>query len=95
MVDTQVLTDTLKDFVYKKFPLAKKQGVKNSDPLLNSGIIDSVGILELVTFMEKEFGIHVSDEEMLPEIFQTLDALAAFVQQKGSTTPIKVDNNLK
>jgi acyl carrier protein len=89
MVDTQVLTDRLKDFVYKTFPLAKKQGVKNSDSLLDSGIIDSLGILELVTFIEKEFGIHVSDEEMLPEIFQTVDALAAFTQQKGSTTPIK------
>jgi acyl carrier protein len=84
MVDTQVLTDRLKDFVYKKFPLAKKQGVKNSDPLLDSGIIDSLGILDLVTFIEKEFGVHVSDEELLPENFQTVDALAAFIQQKGS-----------
>lgn len=84
MVDTQVLTDRLKDFVYKKFPLAKKQGVKNSDPLLDSGIIDSLGILDLVTFIEKEFGVHVSDEELLPENFQTLDALAVFIQQKGS-----------
>jgi acyl carrier protein len=84
MVDTQVLTDRLKDFVCKKFPLAKKQGVKNADPLLDSGIIDSLGILDLVTFIEKEFGVHVSDEELLPENFQTLDALAAFIQQKGS-----------
>ena len=84
MVDTQVLTDRLKEFIYKKFPLAKKQGVKNSDPLLDSGIIDSLGILDLVTYIEREFGVHVSDEELLPENFQTVDALALFVQQKSS-----------
>jgi acyl carrier protein len=84
MVDTQVVTDRLKDFVYKKFPLAKKQSVKNSDPLLDSGIIDSLGILDLVAFIEKEFGVHVSDEELMPENFQTVDALAAFVQQKSN-----------
>ena len=81
--------DRLKDFVYEKFPLAKKQGVTNSDPLLDSGIIDSLGILQLIAFIENEFGIYFSDADLLPEIFQTLDALAAFMQQKGSTAPIK------
>ena len=84
MVDTQVLADRLKEFVYKKFPLAKKQSVKNGDALLDSGIIDSLGILDLVAYIEKEFGVHVSDEELLPENFQTIDALAAFVQQKSN-----------
>jgi acyl carrier protein len=81
--------DRLKDFVYEKFPLAKKRGVTNSDPLLDSGIIDSLGILQLIAFIENEFGIYFSDEDLLPENFQTLDALAAFMQQKGSTAPIK------
>jgi acyl carrier protein len=83
-MDTQALTERLKDFVYEKFPLAKMQGVKSSDPLLDGGIIDSLGILDLVTFLEKEFGIHVYDEELLSENFVTLDALTAFIQQKGS-----------
>ena len=50
--------------------------------LLDSGLIDSTGILELVSFLESEFGIVVADEEVVPEHFESVRAIAAFVDAK-------------
>ena len=51
-------------------------------PLLKNGLIDSLGILEVVTFLEREFGIVVSDEELLPENFESIGSLSKFVREK-------------
>jgi len=50
--------------------------------LLDSGLIDSTGIFELVTFLEGEFGIAVADEDIVPEHFETVRQIAAFVDGK-------------
>ena len=52
--------------------------------LLAQGIIDSMGILSLVSFMETRFGIKTSDDDMVPENFETLEALRRFVEKKKS-----------
>jgi acyl carrier protein len=72
----------------KKFVLtviAADLGRDSIDPdedLLEQGIIDSLGVMTLTTFMEDTFGIQVSDEDIVPENFQSLNVLAAFVEQK-------------
>ena len=50
--------------------------------LLDSGLIDSAGIFDLVAFIESTFGVEVSDEEIVPEHFDTLRAIAALVESK-------------
>ena len=75
----------IRNFILDKFPLARKQQIKDSDPLLESGVLDSLGVLDLVTFVEQEFSVHVADEELVPENFQTIDRIAAFVESKSST----------
>ena len=50
--------------------------------LLDSGLIDSAGIFDLVTFIESTFGVEISDEEIVPEHFDTIRAIAAFVDSK-------------
>jgi acyl carrier protein len=59
-----------------------KKSLAPDEDLLMQGIIDSLGILKLVLFMEKSFGIKINNEEMIPENFQTLNALAEFVEKK-------------
>jgi acyl carrier protein len=56
--------------------------VTSETSLLDSGLIDSTGILELVSFLESEFGIRVEDEEIVPENFETVSRIAAFVDSK-------------
>jgi len=47
-----------------------------------SGILDSTGFLELITFIEEKFGIEISDRELIPENFDTLRKVSGFVQNK-------------
>jgi acyl carrier protein len=56
--------------------------LSDGDSLLDSGIVDSTGVLELVAFIEDEFNIEVRDEELIPENLDSLDQLAAFVERK-------------
>lgn len=65
--------------------IAAGLGMDSIDPdedLLAQGIIDSLGVITLTTFMEDTFGIQVDDEDIVPENFQSLNVLAAFVEEK-------------
>jgi acyl carrier protein len=53
--------------------------------LLDAGVIDSTGILELTMLVEETFGIEVRDEEIVPENFDSVDFLAAFIEGKRAT----------
>jgi acyl carrier protein len=55
-----------------------------SDSLLGRGIIDSMGVMELVQFIEESFGVRVDDEDITEENLGSLDAIASFVTSKGS-----------
>lgn len=72
----------VREFILKKFPLARKRRVGDSDALLESGLLDSQGVLEVVAFIEQRFSINVEDEELTTENFQSIDRIAAFVQSK-------------
>lgn len=50
-----------------------------------SGVLDSVGFLDVVTFVEERFHIQIVDGELVPENFDTVDRIADFVQGKRST----------
>lgn len=82
MNDVQTVTDRIRDFVMGKFPLARKRGIKDADPLLESGLVDSMGVLEIVGFLESEFGFQVSDDELTPENFKNIERLTAFVAER-------------
>lgn len=69
-------------FLLEKFPLARKAGIEKDTGLLEKGILDSLGILDVVAFLESEFSIVICDEELVPENFQSLSTLSAFVQSK-------------
>ena len=64
------------------FPLAAEREIGTHDSLLDSGIIDSMGTLEVVEFLEDQFGIEVSDEEMIADHFDSIDSIAQFVDSK-------------
>ena len=57
--------------------------------LLDAGIIDSTGVLELVCFIETTFGIQVADEDMLPESLDSIRAISSYVSRKLSERRIE------
>ena len=72
----------IRTFIYDKFPLAKSRKLPDSSQLLEEGVLDSLGVLELVNFLQDEHGIPIEDEELVPENFASIDAIAAFVEAK-------------
>jgi acyl carrier protein len=56
--------------------------IADDGSLLEAGAIDSVGVLELVALLEQRHGITISDEELVPEHFETIRAIATFVAEK-------------
>jgi acyl carrier protein len=60
----------------------EKKSLAPDEDLLEKGIIDSLGIMKLVVFIEETFGIEVIDEEIIPENFQTINMMVKFIEQK-------------
>lgn len=57
-------------------------GIGNDASLLEAGVLDSLGVLALVNFIEGKYGVTVSEDEMMPENFDSIDAVAAFVGRR-------------
>ena len=52
------------------------------DSLLESGTIDSVGVMALVAYLERDFGVAIGEDDLVPENFDSLSAIAAFVDRR-------------
>jgi acyl carrier protein len=70
------------DFIIDNFLFGDDEGLKDDVSFLDGGIIDSTGILELITFLEDEFSIEIDDEEMIPENLDSINNLLAFLKKK-------------
>lgn len=76
--------DTIKeihDFLVAEFP-SEQSSYAPDENLLAQGIIDSMGLLKLVTFLETKFDIETTDEDLVPENFTTLEMIRDFVERK-------------
>jgi acyl carrier protein len=75
--------DRIRQFITDSFFV---DGFADDESFLRSGIIDSLGMMDLVAFLEKEFGVSVSNAELVPENLDSLARLCAFVERKRSST---------
>jgi len=74
--------NALTKFIETELAKGRKTNIKPSDDLLSEGIIDSLGILQLVGFIEEEFNIVIADEDVVLENFQSIAALNEFLNTK-------------
>jgi acyl carrier protein len=72
----------IRQFILKQFPAARSRGIGAADSLLTQGVIDSLGVLEVVTFIENQFGLTVSDDEMLSDHFESIARITDLVTRK-------------
>ncbi|NLN48037.1 MAG: acyl carrier protein [Clostridiales bacterium] len=72
---------TIKEFLLKNIIKGKKD-ITYDDSLINSGLVDSFGILELVFFIENTFGIRVEDYEILDAEADTINKIVALLNKK-------------
>jgi acyl carrier protein len=67
--------------------IAQGQGIDSVDhdrDLLAGEVIDSLGIVELISFLEGKYGIEVDDDDLDPENFRSVDSIVVFVAKKGA-----------
>jgi len=72
----------LRQFITTNFYVAEPATLKDDQSLLESGVVDSTGVLEIVQFLESDFGVKVEDTEIVPENVDTISRLSAFIMRK-------------
>ena len=77
-----LITDHIRTFLAERFPAARNRTLGQEERLLENGILDSLGVLDLVAYLEEEFAIAVTDDDLVPEHFETLERLTAFVTSR-------------
>ena len=77
--------DAVREYILKNYLFTTDASALRDDvSLMQTGVIDSTGVLELIMFLQERFGIEVADEEMLPENLDSVQAIAAFVARKSA-----------
>lgn len=73
----------IRDFINDNFMMGRDPSeLKDSISLLELGIIDSTGVLELVNFIEESYGITIEDDELTPENLDTIDRMFEYINRK-------------
>jgi acyl carrier protein len=78
----------IRNFIVENFLYGQDNGLGDDDSFLQKGLMDSTGILELLSFIEEKYGISIDDEELIPDNFDSLNKLSAFITKKmGNSQP--------
>ena len=80
------LKSEIKNFIIENFLYGQNDGFGEDVSFMQKGIIDSTGILELVSFVEEKYGISVADDELIPDNFDSVNKLSAYINRK--TEPV-------
>jgi|ERR1041385_948035 acyl carrier protein len=76
------IAQEVRQFIVENFLFGREQKLSDEDSFLERGIIDSTGVLELVSFLETRYGLKVEDDELLPENLDSVRSVTAFVAGK-------------
>ncbi len=83
-MSSNVVLGQIRDFITENFLYARPDfDLQDSDALLGKGIVDSMGVMEVVVFLEEQFGLEVDDAEITEENLGSIEAIAAYVVARG------------
>jgi acyl carrier protein len=74
---------TLERFILDELLSGRKTALAPDESLISTGILDSLTWLQLVSFIEEKFGVTVTDEDLNPDNFQTINAMTTFIQKNS------------
>lgn len=74
--------NTVKEFIVDNFLFGEEDQLELETDFFEKGIIDSTGVIELVSFMEETFDISIDDEELIPENLSSLKNIRVFLEKK-------------
>ncbi len=75
--------EAVRNYIIENFLFGDAEPLRGDDiSLLDEGIMDSVGVMELVAFLEQDFGLAVEDDELVPENLDSISNLVGFITRK-------------
>ena len=74
----------LREFIKNNFLLGNDSNLTDDDSFMGKGIVDSTGILEVVSFVEENFGFKLPDEDLMPENLDSINNLVKYVTARAS-----------
>lgn len=80
--DLAAVKDRVRTFIVDNFLFGEDRPIGDDESFLETGLIDSTGILELIRFIEDSFSLTIKDEEMVPENLDSLSGIARYVESK-------------
>jgi acyl carrier protein len=83
-IESQVRRIVEDNFLFRE----DREALSGSESLIEAGLIDSTGILELVAFVEERFRIEISDADLVPANFDSIDRIAAYLVRALAAAPI-------
>ena len=76
------MKEKIREFIVENFLFGEDGNLRDETSFLDEGIIDSTGILELVSFLEEEFSITVEDEDLVPENLDSINNVVTYLEKK-------------
>jgi len=83
------MRDQIRQFILTNFYVPDPSAISDEASLLKSGIVDSTGVLEVISFLEETFRVTVEDEEMTPDNLDSIVRITAFLDRKRSEAPLR------
>jgi acyl carrier protein len=77
--------EQIRSYILDNFLFGDDSGLDDSVSFLDSGLIDSTGILEVISFLEETFSIKVKDEELVPENLDSIQNILGYLERKMGT----------
>jgi acyl carrier protein len=74
--------ERIRRFIVETFYVGDPEELTDEVSLLDSGIVDSTGMMEVILFLEREYAIHIEDDETIPENLESISRIAAFIARK-------------
>lgn len=81
---TEEIVNMLSEFIAGDILKQPSRKIHPQDKLISSGLIDSFHLVDLALFVEDNFGVHIDDAELNASVFDTLDELAALIDERKS-----------
>jgi acyl carrier protein len=76
------IQERVRGFILEYFYVSDPEELTDELSLLDSGYVDSTGMMEIILFLEREYAIHIEDYETIPENLESISQIAAFIARK-------------
>jgi acyl carrier protein len=84
------VSEDIRNFVVENFLFGEEGRLKEDSSFLKEGIVDSTGIMQLVSFIQEQFAVVVEDEELTPENLDSIRRVANFIEEKKRLSQVEI-----